>query len=194
MLALKDIMTADVVTMSPDLSLRDAMELLTSRHITGAPVVARGRVVGVVSLTDLAEFVAATPGARTERPEPSQPEAFDEPVAWLPDEEPPGAYFAQLWEDSAAEVTDRLEATSSAEWNALEEHTVGEAMNRTIVSMPPATPVEDAAELMRKTGVHRVLVMEGKQLVGVVSTKDVSNAVADQRLTKRVYVFDRHRE
>lgn len=194
MLALKDIMTADVVTVSPDLSLRDAMELLTSRHITGAPVVAQGRVVGVVSLTDLAEFVAATPRVPADRADRSESDGLDEPMESLPDEEPPGAYFAQLWEDSDAEVTERLEGTSGPEWNALEEHTVGEAMNRTIVSMPPVTPVEDAAELMRKTGVHRVLVMEGKELVGVVSTKDVSNAVADQKLTKRVYVFDRHRE
>lgn len=195
MLAIRDIMTSDVVTVSPDLSLRDAMELLTSRHISGAPVVSQGRVVGVVSLSDLAEFASATPGVPTERPELAEPDAFDvEPAEWLPDEEPPSAYFAQLWEDSGAEVTERLASTSGPEWNMLEEHTVGEAMNRALLSMPPATPVEDAAELMQRSGIHRVLVMEGKKLVGVVTTKDVSNAVADQKLTKRVYIFDRHRE
>jgi len=39
MLRLQDIMTRDVVTVSPELTLRDAMELLTSLHISGAPVV-----------------------------------------------------------------------------------------------------------------------------------------------------------
>ncbi|MGH7679433.1 MAG: CBS domain-containing protein, partial [Gemmatimonadaceae bacterium] len=32
-------MTQDVLTVSPDLSVREAMDLLTSRHISGAPVV-----------------------------------------------------------------------------------------------------------------------------------------------------------
>lgn len=189
MLALRDIMTRGVVTVSPDLSLRDAMELLTSEHITGAPVVAQGRVVGVVSLTDLAEFAASSPGVPAERPEAQWDD--DEPAEWMPDEEPPSAYFAQLWEDSDAEVTERLASTSGPEWNVLEEHTVGEAMNRTIVSLSASTPVEDAAELMQRKGIHRVIVMEGDALIGVVTTTDVSNAVADQKLTKRVYVFDR---
>jgi CBS domain-containing protein len=58
MLRVRDIMTTDVVTLSPDLSLRDAMALLTRRHISGAPVVSAGRVVGVASLTDFADFAA----------------------------------------------------------------------------------------------------------------------------------------
>lgn len=195
MLALKDIMTSDVVTVSPDLSLRDAMVLLTSRHITGAPVVSHGRVIGVVSLSDLAEFASTTPGVPADRAELAQADVFDDdPVEWLPDEEPPSAYFAQLWEDSGIDVTERLGSTSMPVWNVLEEHTVGEAMNRALVSMPPATPVEDAAELMKRSGIHRVLVMDGDTLVGVVTTKDVSNAVADQKLTKRVFVFDRRTE
>ena len=190
MLAIRDIMTTDVVTVSPDLSLRDAMELFTSRHISGAPVVLHGRVVGVVSLNDLAEFAASTPGVPTERADfPDYEE--DEPSETLPDEEPPGAYFAQLWEDSGADVVERLRSTSGPEWNVLEEHTVGEAMNPGMVALPASTPVEDAAELMQRAAVHRVIVMEGQKLVGVVTTKDISNAVAEQKLTRKVYVFDR---
>lgn len=194
MLALKNIMTRDVVTVSPELSVRDAMALLTSRHITGAPVVAQGKVVGVISLTDLAEFASSIPGVPTERTLPDGWEEPDEPIEWLPDEEPPSAYFSQLWEDAGADVTERLESTASPEWNVLAEHTVSEAMNRTIVSMPGNTPVEDAAEMMQRSGIHRVLVMEGQRMVGVVTTTDITDAVADQRLTKRVFVFDRRRE
>jgi CBS domain-containing protein len=193
MLALKDIMTRDVVTVSPDLSLRDAMELLTSRHISGAPVVSRGRVAGVVSLTDLAEFASSTPGTPTERPDQVEWGEYENPVDWPVDEEPPSAFFAELWDDAGAELTERFASTSSPEWNVLEEHTVGEAMNRKVASLPPDTPVEHAAAVMRRSGIHRVLVMENGKLLGLVSTKDVSDAVADRRLTRRVYVFDRHR-
>ena len=51
MLALRDIMTADVVTVSPQTTLREAMELLAQRHLSGAPVVSGGELVGVVSAT-----------------------------------------------------------------------------------------------------------------------------------------------
>ncbi len=194
MLALRDIMTHDVVAISPDLSLRDAMDLLTSRHITGAPVLANGRVVGVVSLTDLAEFAAASSGVPTERPEQAQWGDFDEPGDWPDDEDPPSAYFAQLWDDAGAEVTERITSSEGPEWNTLEEHTVSEAMNRVILSLPAATPVQHAAEMMQRAGIHRVIVIDDGKLVGVATTKDISDAVADERLTKRVYVFDRRRE
>lgn len=186
-------MTREVVTVSPDLSLRDAMDLLTTRHISGAPVVSNGRVLGVVSLTDLAEFAAATPGVPTERPEQTEWGDFDEPVDWPVDEEPPSAYFAQLWDDAGADVSERLQSTSGPEWNVLEEHTVSEAMSRSIASLPAATPVQRAAELMQRSGIHRVIVMDNGLLVGVVTTKDISDAVADERITKRIYVFDTHR-
>ncbi len=40
MLRLRDIMTTELVTVAPELSLRDAMELLVTSHVSGAPVVA----------------------------------------------------------------------------------------------------------------------------------------------------------
>lgn len=190
MLRLQDIMTKDVVTVSPELSLRDAMELLTREHISGAPVVARGRVVGVISLTDLAEFAAATPGVPTQRPELAEWGEFENPADWLDDDElPAAAFFAEQWEDAGSDVLQRIENVAGPEWNVLEEHTVGEAMTRVVMSLTPETPVEHAATVMRRASIHRVLVMENNHLLGVVSTKDISDAVADHRFSERVYVF-----
>ena len=39
MLKLRDIMTRDVVSATPDMTIRDAMQLLSERHLSGAPVV-----------------------------------------------------------------------------------------------------------------------------------------------------------
>ena len=61
MLKLRDIMTRELVTLSPEHSLREAMSILSSRPISGAPVVTNGKVVGVVSLTDLAGNSSQTP-------------------------------------------------------------------------------------------------------------------------------------
>lgn len=50
----RDLMTKDVVSVSPDTSLRDAAAVLTRHRISGLPVVdASGEVLGVVSETDI---------------------------------------------------------------------------------------------------------------------------------------------
>jgi CBS domain-containing protein len=53
MLSVRDYMTRDVVTVPADASLRDVALLLVEHRISGLPVVEDGRVVGVVSESDL---------------------------------------------------------------------------------------------------------------------------------------------
>lgn len=189
MLRLQDIMTRDVVTVSPELSIRDAMALLSTRHLSGAPVRAGDKIVGVVSLTDLAEFAAAEPPVPADRPYQTE-EEWEAPEEWVEGEESPATFFADMWQDAGADVSERFNEPASPEWDVLEEHTVSEAMNRTICSLPPDAFVDRAAEYMRSAGVHRVLVMDGDKLVGLVSTKDIANAVAERKLESRTYVFD----
>lgn len=196
MLRLRDIMTTEVVTLTPETSVRDAMELLGHSHVSGAPVVAAGRLVGVVSATDLMTFAAALPGV------PTQSEIADD---WLEageqvvgadevegDAEPPGAYFSDLWDDAGAEVSSRVENVDGPEWNALEEHEVSEVMTHLpLVTLPPDADVEAAARLMNDRAIHRVLVTDEDTLVGVVSSLDIAKAVADHRLITQVFVFNR---
>jgi CBS domain-containing protein len=188
MLRLRDIMTTDVVTVSPEQTVRDAMVLFSGRHLSGAPVVASSKVVGVISTTDLMEFAAALPGKPTAQPE-SDEEEWQAPTEGMEEEEAPQAYFAHCWDDAGADVAERMGEVAGLDGNALEEHTVAEAMTRTIFSLPPGTAVDFAALRMREAGVHRVLVMQGEQLVGIVTTKDISDAVADHKLTAHSYVF-----
>jgi CBS domain-containing protein len=51
--------------------------------------------------------------------------------------------------------------------------------------------VSEAADYMRRVGIHRVLVMEGEELLGILTALDLAKAVADHRLQNRVYVFGR---
>lgn len=53
MLKVRDIMSAHALAFSPDMSINDAVEALSVHHIGGAPVVENGRVIGVVSKTDI---------------------------------------------------------------------------------------------------------------------------------------------
>ncbi len=189
MLRLRDIMTKDVVTVSPELTVRDAMVLFSSRHLSGAPVVGSGKVVGVISTTDLMEFAASLPGLPTEQREPDEEEESEASSDGMEEDEPPQAYFTDRWEDAGADIAERMGEVAGPEWNALEEHTVGEAMTRTIISLPPGTAVDFAAQRMREAGVHRMLVMQADELVGIVTTKDISDAVADHKVTAHTHVF-----
>ena len=49
----KDIMTQDVVTISPDTRVRDAAKILDQKRISGVPVVDGGKVVGICSEADI---------------------------------------------------------------------------------------------------------------------------------------------
>ena len=55
----RDIMTADVCTVSPDTSVQQCMELVTERRIRHLPVTEGGRVIGMVSIGDLVKSVIA---------------------------------------------------------------------------------------------------------------------------------------
>jgi CBS domain-containing protein len=139
-------------------------------------------------LTDLAECAAAARGVPTQRSE--QPEGeFDEPLEWIEGDEPSAAFFSEMWEDADADVVEQMAEAEGPERNVLEERTVAEVMNRQTISLSPDTSVEEAAALMRRAGIHRVLVAEKGELLGVVTTKDITDAVADHRFTNRVYVF-----
>ena len=58
-----DVMTKDVVTVHPGMSLREAAGIMTDRWIRHLPVVERGKLVGILSQRDLAGVLA---GALTE--------------------------------------------------------------------------------------------------------------------------------
>ncbi len=72
MVRVRDLMSVDLVTVSPELTLRETVELFAARHIGGAPVVAEGRVLGVISASDVLAFEAVTPGVPAERPEQTE--------------------------------------------------------------------------------------------------------------------------
>jgi len=57
-------MSRKVVTVSPEASLRELAGILDAEEISGVPVVAGTRVVGVVSATDLLRFESEGSRAR----------------------------------------------------------------------------------------------------------------------------------
>jgi CBS domain-containing protein len=65
---------------------------------------------------------------------------------------------------------------------ALPDAQVGTVMHRNIIAVAPDAPLAAAARAMVSERVHRVFVMDGPSLVGVLSTKDVLLAIRDKRV------------
>jgi len=55
----RDIMTPEVLTVSPDTSVQQCMQLVTDKRVRHLPVVEAGRVVGMVSIGDLVKALIA---------------------------------------------------------------------------------------------------------------------------------------
>ena len=193
MLRLRDIMTTDVIAVTPQTSMLSAMQLFAARHVTGAPVLEGSRVVGVVSVTDLMEFGGFEASADERVGEGIEPQQWGR-AALLDDVERGNESVSALMEDllsaTSSDFLDDQRDEDATEAEALAEHEVGEVMTRRILALPPDESAANAAKLMQRAQIHRVLVMERNRLVGIVTTTDIARAVADGRLVQHTYVFN----
>lgn len=180
--ACRQIMVSEVMTLEPEMSLREAVDVLRGADVTGAPVVEGGVLVGVVSATDLLEFEATTAGVPTERREMVGLDDYDAVRGWDEGDDPPAAYFLDMWSDAGAEVFERFSETDGPEWDRLEEHVVDEVMSRKVLSVTAGTEIREAARYMHEARVHRVLVLDDGELAGIVTATDIVRAVAENLL------------
>jgi CBS domain-containing protein len=198
MLRLRDIMTQQVMTLEPQMTLREAMEILTSRHVSGAPVVSGQRVVGVISATDLLSFASAPPREEVRLTEPSLADKWDEPVEWdetseLLDGDDSSVYFNQMWDEHSEDTNEVIATQGESSSDTLSNYLVEDVMTKTIRWLSPDADVRSAADMMREYGVHRVLVVNRGRLVGLVSAMDIAKAVAERKLPNRSFVFESNR-
>ena len=179
MLKLETLMTPAPVTITAEASLRQAVELLATMGVNALPVMAGNDIIGLLSSDSIIAFESNTPGVPTER---DTSDVFDQDDS-SSDDTPAAEFFAEMWDGTSLDVVERMRVTDSPEWDVLSEHTVEEAM----ISDPPQLSVDmtaqSAAEFMRRTGAHRVLVVESGRLRGIVTTMDITRAVATRDLT-----------
>jgi CBS domain-containing protein len=181
MLTLREIMTTELVTVSPDMNLHELAEVFASKRISGAPVVAGTDLVGVISSSDLLEFESTSPGSPRHRENQTEWGEVEDAREFEGDA-PPSYYFTDFWHDAGADVLERIETSEGPEWNHLEGRTVAEAMTPSVWSMTSATPVQQAARLMFDNRIHRVLIVDDGMLIGIVSAIDIVRSVAERGL------------
>lgn len=142
-----DIMTRDVATVRNDASLLDALTIMRARDVSGLPVVdAGGRVIGVLSERDVGR-------AALRRGEVGRVEGgLDLLLAYL---------------------LRKPEATLKKIREILSSQRVEQVMARRLYSVPPGAPLETVVDELVKHHVHRLPVLEGDKLVGIVTRDDV---------------------
>ena len=151
-----DLMTDDVVTASPEMTLKDVDQLFTSRSISGAPVLDDGLLVGVISQSDVVRVLYEQQVATTE--------VSQFLLSPFPIPLPALAEIAR----SRAEIADRMV-----------EMTVRETMTSVPVTVAPADDISAAANAMVAQRIHRVLVTDGGVLVGILSALDLAALLID---------------
>jgi CBS domain-containing protein len=143
-----DLMNPEVLTVRDDLSVQDLAAFLIENEISGAPVEdAEGRLVGVVSLVDIAA-VASGEGDRLSR---------DGSAFFIDDE----------WGEGPDEEDVGVLPT------AQEGLRVATIMNPKICSVREDATVSEIASLMLKGHIHRLLVTRDDRAVGVITTSDL---------------------
>jgi CBS domain-containing protein len=153
----RDLMQPNVVTLPPEARLSEALALFEDESISGIPIVAQnGDIVGVLSEHDVA------------RPEHMRKGRID-PTS--------GAYDFSGDEEATVEDADYYGKEDYSP-ELLGEELVKDWMNPAVVGVPPEADVKTVCATMVREGVHRVMVLHGRRLVGIISSMDVVKAVA----------------
>jgi CBS domain-containing protein len=143
MLSVKDIMTKDVITVSPETGIAHAAKLLLERGFNGVPVVdATGKLVGLLCQSDLV-------AQQKKLPVPS--------------------VFTFL--DGVISLTSMKHLEK--EIQKITAMTVADAMTANPVTVGLETSIEEAGTIMVDRNFHTLPVVDEGELVGIVGKEDV---------------------
>ena len=147
MLKAKDIMTTDLITVSPDTEITQATRILLDKRVNGLPVLdSDGRLVGLICQSDLV----------MQQKKIALPSLFNLLDGLIPLRAP------KNFEQEIRKIT----AT-----------TVGQAMVTDPVTVTPETELTEIATLMVEKKYHTLPVLDGGKLVGVIGKEDVLRTI-----------------
>ena len=152
--SVKELMNPDVMTVADDMTTDALARYLAEREISGAPVVDnQGHVIGMVSLTDIGRNLAESDDVASSRG---------------------GGFERDLATDLTLEDLGQRYVEERAS-------TVRDVMTPLVHHVPATASAAEAARLMIDQHVHRLVVTEGKEPVGIITSIDLLRVVAGQR-------------
>jgi len=151
----RDIMTSNILMVGEDWLIDRLAEFLVEHSISGAPVVSvDGKLIGVVSLTDIARFNSL-------------------PVRDL------GTGDLHEYYQPAVELQVAKEELSGFRIEGESLTTVRDIMTPVIFSVPEEAPVQQVAETMIKGHIHRLFVTKDDEVIGIISAFDLLTVIRD---------------
>jgi len=150
-----DVMERSVVAVEPALPAVELERLFERERISGAPVVADGRLVGVVSRSDLLR---------------AQTDAAERADALL-----------DYYRDVGGGAPDRSEH-ARLKGERAEGSCVRDLMTQELVTVTAGQSIAEVARALSTHRIHRILVVDHGRLVGVISSLDVVRLVSEGRL------------
>lgn len=143
----RELMTTDVVTVSPDTSVKEAAQLMSEKHIGSLPVLNdSGELIGIVTESDLIMQDVKVHF-------PSYVHLLD------------GFIYLESYSRFEKELKKAVAAA------------VRDVMTSPVVTAGPDTDVETLATLMMEKHIGRVPIVEGSRLAGVVSKRDIVRSI-----------------
>jgi CBS domain-containing protein len=147
----KDIMTSDVVSARDNMTVKELARLLREHKITGVPVLGEnGGLVGVVSMTDIILHDETLGG------EPVMDSDYHKHVE---------AGHEGWWDDFAPEDVPDMH--------------VADIMSPEAITTQREASAAELAGTMHANRIHRIIILDGDRLAGIVSTMDILRAVRD---------------
>src|SRR5947209_7685270 len=144
-----DVMTTNVITVSPDTSVQEVAKILSERGISGVPVVdAQNRLVGIVSEGDLLHRVEMGTDRKTGRRR-----------SW--------------WLDTVGSDEELARAYVKSHGR-----TARDVMTREVTSVSETAELAEIANLLETKRIKRVPVVRDGKLVGIVSRANLVRALA----------------
>lgn len=151
LLYVRQVMNTDVISLSEESTLRDALELFLEQRVSGAPVLNRkGRLVGVLSMTDII-WVEST-----------------EAMNLLPFHSSQDGDLEGNSQVFGAEAFDMLNMKVSSR------------MSRNVISIEPSELLDKGAALMIEKGINRLPVVDPqtRSVVGIITRLDIMRCLA----------------
>jgi PAS domain S-box-containing protein len=182
-----EVMSCPVISVSPEVSVLEAGRIAEERHVKRLPVIDSGKLVGIVTQTDLIRVLTSygmwrdvaeimTRDVVTVQRDATVAEA----AAVMSGRGISGIVVMQA-EQIVGVLTERdlLKRVIAAGRDPARVK-MGEVMSYPAVSIPPHYAVFTASRIMERAHIRRLVVEDGKWLCGVVTQTDIFRAVEDR--------------
>jgi CBS domain-containing protein len=156
----RDLMEKDVGVVDASASLTELEQRFAEARVSGFPVLKDGRVVGVVSRSDVVERLADAKRFGRRR----------------------SGFYEGSGHFEAEEILETFSEVARRSQMAAESLRVEDVMTTDVVAVAADASLEAVARSLIDHQIHRVLVLDGEKLLGLISSQDFVRLFAEGKV------------